>query len=58
LSGSVIVVLGLFFDRPETVGGIVTITVVAAVFVTFGVFALSPLSLVVRYRRAGWNDNN
>src|SRR5918998_6724738 len=58
LSGSVIVVLGLFFDRPETVGGIITITVVAAVFVTFGVFALSALSLVVRYRRAGWNDNN
>src|SRR5919112_18434 len=53
LSGTVIVVLGLFFDRPETVGGIVTITVVAAVFVTFGVFALSALSLVVRYRRAG-----
>ena len=53
LSGSVIVVLGLFFDRPETVGGIITITVVAAVFVTFGVFALSALSLVVRYRRAG-----
>src|ERR671916_3015051 len=52
LSGSVIVVLGLFFDRPETVGGIVTITVVTAVFVTFGVFALSALSLVVRYRRA------
>jgi hypothetical protein len=53
LSGTVIVILGLFFDRPETVGGIVTITVVAAVFVTFSVFALSALSLVVRYRRAG-----
>jgi hypothetical protein len=53
LSGMVIVVLSLFFDRPDTVGGIVTITVVAAVFVTFSVFALSALSLVVRYRRAG-----
>lgn len=52
LSGTVIVVLGLFFDRPDKVGGIVTITVVAAVFVTFSVFALSALSLVVRYRRA------
>lgn len=52
LSGTVVVVLGLFFDRPDKVGGIVTITVVAAVFVTFSVFALSALSLVVRYRRA------
>jgi hypothetical protein len=52
LSGTVIVVLNLFFDRPDKFGGIVTITTVADVFVIFSVFALSALSIVVRYRRA------
>src|SRR5215210_4537382 len=52
LSGTVTVVLDLFFDSPDKVGGMVTITVVAAVFVTFSAVAVSALSLLVRYRRA------
>ena len=51
-SGTVIILLDLFFRSPDKVGGIVTITAVADVFVIFGVFALSALSLIVRYRRA------
>ncbi|MDQ3863592.1 MAG: hypothetical protein M3317_08850 [Actinomycetota bacterium] len=51
-SGTVIIVLDLFFGSPDKVGGIVTILAVAAAFVIFGVFAPSALSLVVRYRRA------
>ncbi|MEJ7815613.1 MAG: hypothetical protein WKF53_10605 [Rubrobacter sp.] len=52
LSGTVVIVLDLFFDSPEKVGGMVTVTVIAAVFVTFSSLALSALSLLVRYRRA------
>ncbi|MBA2712468.1 MAG: hypothetical protein H0U55_02805, partial [Rubrobacteraceae bacterium] len=52
LSGTVIVVLNLFYDDADKVGGIVTTTVVAAVFVTFSAIAVSALSLAVRYRRA------
>ncbi len=52
LSGTVVIVLDLFFDSPEKVGGMVTVTVIAAVFVAFGSLALSALSLLVRYRRA------
>jgi hypothetical protein len=52
LSGTVTVVLNLFFDRPDQLGGMVTILVSAAVFVTFSVFFLAALSLVARYRRA------
>ena len=52
LSGTAIIVLNLFFGEADKVGGIVTTTVVAAVFVTFGAIAVSALSLVFRYRRA------
>ena len=52
LSGTVVIVLDLFFDRPDKVGGMVTVTVIAAVFVTFSSIAISALSLLVRYRRA------
>ncbi|MBA3614903.1 MAG: hypothetical protein ACR2FR_01570 [Rubrobacter sp.] len=52
LSGTVVIVLDLFFDSPDKVGGMVTVTVIAAVFVTFSSLALSALSLLVRYRRA------
>ena len=52
LSGTVTVVLNLFFDRPDQLGGMVTILVSAAVFVTLSVFFLAALSLVARYRRA------
>jgi hypothetical protein len=51
-SGTVIIVLDLFFESPDKVGGIITITAVAVVFVIFSVMALSALSLLVRYRRA------
>ena len=51
-SGTVIIVLDLFFESPDKVGGVVTITAVAVVFVIFSVMALSALSLLVRYRRA------
>jgi hypothetical protein len=52
LSGTVVVVLDLIFDRPDKVGGIVTAAVVAAVFVTFSALAVAALSLVIRYRRS------
>jgi hypothetical protein len=52
LSGTVIVILDLFYNNADKVGGIVTTTVVAAVFVTFGAIAVAAFSLVVRYRRA------
>ena len=51
-SGTVLIVLDLFFESPDKVGGVVTITAVAVVFVIFSVMALSALSLLVRYRRA------
>jgi hypothetical protein len=50
-SGTVILLI-LFFRSPDKVGGIVTITAAAAVFVIFSAFALSAFSLLVRYREA------
>jgi hypothetical protein len=44
-SGTVILLLILFFRSPDKVGGIVTITAAAAVFVIFSAFALSAFSL-------------
>ncbi len=52
LSGTVVMVLDLFFDSPDKVGGMTTITVIAAVFVSFSAIAISAISLVFRYRRA------
>ena len=52
LSGTVIVLLNLFFNDADKVGGMVTTTVVAAVFVTFSAIAVSAFSLAIRYRRA------
>jgi hypothetical protein len=52
LSGTITVVLDLFYNNADKVGGIVTATVVASVFVTFGAIVVSALSLAVRYHRA------
>ena len=52
LSGTVTVILNIFFGEADKAGGIVTATVVASVFVTFGAIVVSALSLAVRYHRA------
>jgi uncharacterized membrane protein len=52
VSGTVIVIIQALFEDADKRGGLVTTTVVAAVLVTFGAFAVSALSLVFRYRRA------
>jgi hypothetical protein len=52
ISGTVVVGLDLIFDNADQVGGIVTVAVSAAVFVTFSAIAVSAFSLVIRYRRA------
>jgi len=53
ISGAVLFVLVLLFGSPDEVGGTVTAMTVAAASAIFGAMALSALSLVVRYRRAG-----
>jgi len=53
ISGAVLFVLALLFGSPDEVGGTVTAMTVAAASAIFGAMALSALSLVVRYRRAG-----
>jgi hypothetical protein len=52
ISGTVLFTLALLFDSPDKVGGAITAVTVAAASVIFVAFALSALSLVVRYRRA------
>jgi len=52
VSGTVVVLLDLIFDNADKVGGIVTVAVSAAVFVTFSAIAVAALSLVIRYRRS------
>jgi hypothetical protein len=52
LSGMIVAVLVFLFHSPDKVGGMISITVMAAVFVIFTVYVLSALSLVARYRRA------
>jgi hypothetical protein len=52
ISGAVLFTLVLLFDSPDKVGGAITAVTVAAASVIFVAFALSALSLVVRYRRA------
>jgi hypothetical protein len=52
ISGTVLFTLALLFDSPDKVGGAITAVTVAAASVIFAAFALSALSLVVRYRRA------
>jgi hypothetical protein len=53
ISGAVLFVLALLFGSPDEVGGTVTAMTVAAASAIFAAMALSALSLVVRYRRAG-----
>ena len=53
ISGAVLFVLVLLFGSPDEVGGAVTAMTVAAASAIFAAMALSALSLVVRYRRAG-----
>jgi len=53
ISGAVLFVLVLLFGSPDEVGGTVTAMTVAAASAIFAAMALSALSLVVRYRRAG-----
>jgi hypothetical protein len=52
-AGAVLLFLVLLFDNPDQVGGVISITTVAVVYVIFTAILLSALSIVVRYRRAG-----
>jgi membrane protein CcdC involved in cytochrome C biogenesis len=45
--------LVLLFENPDQVGGVISITTFAVVYVIFTAILLSALSIVVRYRRAG-----
>ena len=51
-AGAVLVLLVLFFDNPDQVGGAISITAFVVVTVIFIAILLSALSIVVRYRRA------
>ncbi len=52
VSGAMILVLNLLFDRPDQDGGTTAVLTVSAASMIFVAFVLSALSLVVRYRRA------
>jgi hypothetical protein len=52
-AGALILFLVLLFDNPDQVGGVISITTIAVVYVIFTAILLSALSIVVRYRRAG-----
>jgi hypothetical protein len=51
-AGAVLLLLVLFFDSPDQVGGAISITAFVVVTVIFIAILLSALSIVVRYRRA------
>jgi hypothetical protein len=53
VSGAVLFALHLLFESPDEGGGPITAVVFATVIALFASIALSALSLVVRYRRAG-----
>jgi hypothetical protein len=52
-AGAVLMLLVLFFDNPDQIGGAISIAAFAVVTVIFIAILLSALSIVVRYRRAG-----
>jgi hypothetical protein len=52
-AGAVLLLLVLLFENPDQVGGVISITTFAVVYVIFTAILLSALSIVVRYRRAG-----
>ena len=52
LSGATITVLVLLFQRPDKVGGVVTLVAVVTSSAIFATLVLSALSLVIRYRGA------
>src|SRR5215213_6362242 len=52
-AGALLLFLVLLFDNPDQVGGVISITTFAVVYVIFTAILLSALSIVVRYRRAG-----
>jgi membrane protein CcdC involved in cytochrome C biogenesis len=52
-AGALLLFLVLLFDNPDQVGGVISITTIAVVYVIFTAILLSALSIVVRYRRAG-----
>jgi hypothetical protein len=51
-AGAVLLLLVLFFDNPDQVGGMISIAAFVVVTVIFITILLSALSIVVRYRRA------
>jgi hypothetical protein len=51
-AGAVLLLLVLFFDNPDQVGGAISIAAFVVVTVIFIAILLSALSIVVRYRRA------
>jgi hypothetical protein len=52
VAGALLVLLVLFFDNPDQVGGAISIAAFVVVTVIFIAILLSALSIVVRYRRA------
>src|SRR5215213_5492817 len=52
-AGALLLFLVLLFENPDQVGGVISITTFAVVYVIFTAILLSALSIVVRYRRAG-----
>jgi hypothetical protein len=57
-SGAVLFALHLLFESPDEGGGTITAVVFATVIALFASIVLSALSLIVRYRRAGWNASS
>ena len=49
-AGAVLLLLVLLFENPDQVGGVISITTFAVVYVIFTAILLSALSIVVRYR--------
>jgi len=58
ISGGFLFALNLLFNSPEKVGGAITAVVFATVIALFAAILFSALSLVVRYRRAGWSASS
>ncbi len=52
LSGVVLVFMNLLVEKPDKVGGTITVTVITVVALIFLTIILSALSLVIRYHRA------
>jgi hypothetical protein len=52
LSGAGVLLLNLFFEKPDTVGGAITAMTIIVVSLIFATIFLSAISLVVRFHRA------